>query len=249
MARSVQGLRLSLGLLVAALCASDGALVRSNLGYFKNTLDIRLDPAGLKVYRAARSQPPPKGPLLVFFGDSRALMWNAPPELAGYETVNRGIGNQTTAQILLRVGEDVAPLRPSVVVLEAGVNDLKSIAEFRSREDEIVSDCEANIATIVEGCRKTGARVVLLSVFDLGDVPLWRQPFWSDEVGKSIARVNAYLPSLVRDGVVLFDANEVLAPNGDRVLPPFQLDYLHLSSVGYQALTERLTPLLPRLPQ
>ena len=62
MARSVQGLRLSLGLLVAALCASDGALVRSNLGYFKNTLDIRLDPAGLKVYRAARSQPPPKGP-------------------------------------------------------------------------------------------------------------------------------------------------------------------------------------------
>ena len=93
----------------------------------------RLDPAGLEVHAADRARPPADGrPVLVLFGDSRAAMWPPPAGLPEYAVENRGVGYQTTAQIALRIDADVAPLHPAVVVLEAGVNDLKRLPTCRS---------------------------------------------------------------------------------------------------------------------
>jgi len=70
---------------------------------------------------------------VVFFGDSRAYDWPAPSGLEGLEFVNRGIGNQTTAQVLGRFEAHIAPLHPQVVVLQVGINDLKLIPCSRIR--------------------------------------------------------------------------------------------------------------------
>jgi glycosyltransferase involved in cell wall biosynthesis/lysophospholipase L1-like esterase len=243
--------RLSLVLTVAlvASLAMNAILVASVIKYFKSATAIRLDPAGLDVYAADRVNEPAGGPLVIFFGDSRALMWPEPAAATGYRMLNHGIGYQTTEQILMRVDDDVVRLRPTVVVLEAGVNDLKAIAEFPARRAQIVADCEANLERIVDRCRRAGATVVLVTVFDIGDVSLWRRPLWSADVAAAVRDVNAYLPKLAGDHVVLFEAAPVLDDDKGTIQKDYQLDYLHLSAAGYSALNRKLLPLLSALPK
>jgi lysophospholipase L1-like esterase len=136
-----------------------------------------------------------------------------------------------------------------VVVVEGGVNDLKTIAEFPPRRAEIVADCKANLATIVDRARRLGAEVVLVTVFDIGHVPVWRRPFWSDEVEVAVREVNAFLPQLAGDKVVLFDANAALEAEPGTIRPEFQLDHLHLTQAAYATLNERLVPLVASLPR
>ncbi len=240
-------------LVYLALAASMGAnlvLVQSSHHYFAAASALRLDPAGRQVYAAERGQVKPASkPRIVLFGDSRALMWPTPKGLDDFEVVNRGIGNQTTAQILMRVDDDVAPMRPSVVVLEAGVNDLKAIAEFPERRDEIVAGCEENLRRIVERCRATGAEVVVVSVFGIGDVALWRRLFWwSRDVESAVKQVNRFLPNLAGDRVTVLDADPVLDGGRGRINQAYQYDFLHLTPAGYAALDERLLPVLRALP-
>lgn len=230
-------------LLVAALIG-DVALVRIAQGYFRKELGIRLDPAGLKVYAADRARPLAGGPLLVFFGDSRAYMWPDPQEPTGFRIVNHGIGDQTTEQILLRVNEDAVSLHPSAVVVEAGVNDLKTIAEMPEQRTQIVADCEANLSRITERLASTGSTVILVSVFEIGDVSLLKRPFWSEDVSAAIREVNAFLATLAGPKVILFDANKVLDDGHGHVVHDYQKDYLHLVPAGYSALNAKLVSIL-----
>ena len=64
---------------------------------------------------------------VVFFGDSITDRWSQPQSggfFPGRPYVNRGIGGQTTGQMLLRFRADVLSLSPRVVVILAGTNDL-----------------------------------------------------------------------------------------------------------------------------
>jgi lysophospholipase L1-like esterase len=244
--------RLATSSLVAALAISLGLnvfLARAALDYVRTAAAIRLDPGGLQVYAGDdRGQRPEDRPLLVLFGDSRAAMWTEPAS-TDYRIVNHGVGYQTTAQLLLREEADVLRLHPAVVVLEAGVNDLNAIAEFPSRRAEIVSNCEANLSLLVKRCEAGGARVVLVTVFDIGDVAAWRRPFWSEDVRDAVREVNAFLPRLVGGKVVLFDANPVLHNGQERFPGAYQVDYLHLTPAAYAQLNRSLSPLLSALPR
>jgi lysophospholipase L1-like esterase len=134
------------------------------------------------------------------------------------------------------------------VVLEAGVNDLKTIAQFPEQRAEILARCEANLRAIVEACRAAGATVVITSVFDIGDVALWRRPFWSDDVRVAVREVNTFLGGLAGEHVVLFDANPVLEATPGAIRAAYQVDYLHLTPDAYDALNRSLIALLASLP-
>lgn len=239
--------RASLVAIIVLSLGSNVYLVHEAVHYFGLASAIRLDPAGLNWYAVDRGKPLPRHPLVVFFGDSRAFMWSPPTLPGGYQIVNRGISNQTTEQMVLRLEADVVALHPDLVVLEAGVNDLKAIAELPGRRAQIVADCEVNLEAIVRRCVESGAQVVVVTVFDIGDVPLWLQPFWSREVAQSVQEVNRFLPRLVRAGVVLFDANRVLEGQGSAIQREYQLDYLHLTSAAYAALNQKLVPIVSAL--
>jgi lysophospholipase L1-like esterase len=225
-------------------------LANATLEYVQANDAIHLDPAGLDVYKDVRSKPVESGPpVLEFFGDSRALMWSEPPPISGYRIINRGVGRQTTAQLLLRFDADVTAVHPALVVLEAGVNDLKTVAEFPTRRMEIIATCKANLTTIVDRCHRLGAEVVIVTVFDIGNVPLWRRPFWSADVEAAVREVNAFLPQLAGDRVVLFDANPALEAEPSKIKPEFQLDHLHIAPAGYAAINEKLVPFVSALPK
>lgn len=70
---------------------------------------------------------PDKRPRIVMFGDSITAHWDlAAQDNAKRRFVNRGIGGQNSSQMLLRFEDDVVALRPNVVAILAGTNDLRA---------------------------------------------------------------------------------------------------------------------------
>ena len=128
------------------------------------------DWAYLEKYRAADAQLAAAGlkteageMRVVFMGDSITENWGRSPEFGeffpGRPYVNRGISGQTSPQMLVRFRQDVIALRPAVVVILAGTND---IAENTGKM--LPEDTENNLRSMVDLARANGIRVVLCSV-------------------------------------------------------------------------------------
>ena len=168
--RIVRTFRLvSLGLIILALIASVACNVllyrQASLNY-RRLSEAQLDPYGLKQPNF-RPEPPAASdrdlPTVVFFGDSRARDWPA-PQVPGLRFVSRGIAGQTTEQVRGRFDAHVTPLSPRVVVVQAGINDLKAIPLLPHRRDEIVGDCKANLQEVVKRSAEGGAAVIVTNV-------------------------------------------------------------------------------------
>ena len=67
---------------------------------------------------------PPEPKRVVFMGDSITDLWRLEEYFPGKPYVNRGIGGQTTPQMLVRMYPDVIDLKPAVMVMLAGTNDI-----------------------------------------------------------------------------------------------------------------------------
>jgi lysophospholipase L1-like esterase len=176
-------------------------------------------------------------------------MWVSPTEPPDVQFVNRGVGNQTSAQVLARFEVEVPPLHPDVLVFEVGVNDLKAIPLFPGRRDEIVAGVESNFRELVRRSRALGARVILVTVFPIGQVDLAHRLEWSDEVRPSLADVNRFIETLAGDGVEVLPADRVLLGESGGIRPSYSLDMFHLAPPGYAALNEKLVPMLRAAPR
>jgi lysophospholipase L1-like esterase len=208
---------------------------------------VKLDPIGLDWYTSSNMPPDTSQRRVVFFGDSRAYSWPTIPGLDVYQFVNRGIGNETTAQALERFNAHVAPLNPGIVIVQVGVNDLKTIPLFPEQKASITANCKANIAAIVAKASDLGAQVIVTTIFPLGRVPLERKLFWSSDVAEAVDEVNTYLFSLAGENIVIFDTSVVLADDRGVVQKAYSQDLLHLTPEGYTALNEKLLPILQDL--
>jgi lysophospholipase L1-like esterase len=127
--------------------------------------DVRLrDWASLARYRDAnRVLPAPAGePRVVFMGDSITDVW---PQrrfgdfFAGKPYVGRGISGQTTPQMLVRFRADVIALRPRVVVILAGTNDIAG-----NTGPMLDEEIQGNLASMAELSASNGIDVVLASI-------------------------------------------------------------------------------------
>jgi lysophospholipase L1-like esterase len=121
-------------------------------------------------YRDANAKvvPPAKDESrVVFMGDSITDIWAMPhmaPFFPGKPYIGRGIGGQTTPQMLIRFRSDVVALQPKVVVILAGTNDIAGNTGPMSLEE-----IEANIASMSELAHSHGIKVVLSSVLPVYD--------------------------------------------------------------------------------
>lgn len=130
----------------------------------------------LKRYHAANEElrkQPVDARRVVFLGDSITDFWNLRESFPGKSYVNRGIGGQTTSQMLVRLYPDVIELKPAALVILAGTND---IAQNTGPETALM--VEENLMAITELAQKHGIRVVLCSVTPISDYadmpPDWR---------------------------------------------------------------------------
>jgi lysophospholipase L1-like esterase len=231
-------------LLMAVMGLIAISLFKINLarGYYTQLHEITLNPLGLKAYSMTANTN--DQPLIVFYGDSRAFSWPQPDGISDYQFMNRGIGAQTTAQNLLRYPFHVAPLHPQLLILQVGINDLKTIPLLPERKSEIIQNTQANIRSIVEMALEENATVILTTIFPVGDVPLERQLFWSDDVQVAVDEVNEFIHRLESEDVVVLDAFAILADDRGIMRPEYGEDTLHINAAGYAALNQSLSQLL-----
>lgn len=217
--------------------------------YYLQLNQVNLDPFGLSAFSAdslPNNIPATSTPTVVLFGDSRAAQWPAPAKLKGFSFVNRGISNQTSVQVLGRFDKHIVPLRPKIIVVQVGINDLKTIPLFPDRKAAIITNCKTNIQQIVARSVKSGATVILTTIFPIGSVPLTRKPFWSSDIAQAVDEVNVYLYSLKARNVFIVDAYSLLGKNG-KVRSNYESDTLHINARGYEVLNQELTKVLGSL--
>ena len=104
---------------------------------------------------------------VVFMGDSITDSWDDPKYggfFPGKPYINRGISGQTTPQMLIRFRADVIALKPKVVVILAGTNDIAGNTGPMSLEA-----IEDNLISMAELARVNKIRVVLASVLPISD--------------------------------------------------------------------------------
>ena len=102
---------------------------------------------------------------VVFMGDSITDIWKLAQSFPGKPYINRGIGGQTTPQMLIRFRPDVIDLGPKVVVILAGTNDIAGNTGPMSD-----AEIKANLKTMTELARVHGIHVVLSSVLPVNSV-------------------------------------------------------------------------------
>ena len=107
---------------------------------------------------------------VVFMGDSITDFWNLPEFFPGKPYVNRGIGGQVTAQMLVRMYPDVISLKPAAMVLLAGTNDIA-----RNNGPVTLRMIEEDIMAMTELAQLHGIKVLLSSVTPVSDYPYLRQ--------------------------------------------------------------------------
>ena len=144
-----------------------------NWAAFAKMIDDRLhnDWPWIKRYEADNEKMPKPSPIekrVVFMGNSITEGWiNSDPEFFkthGY--INRGIGGQTTPQMLVRFREDVVNLHPKVVVILAGINDIA-----QNTGPNKLENVAGNIISMAEIARANGIKVVLCSVLPVAVFP------------------------------------------------------------------------------
>jgi lysophospholipase L1-like esterase len=236
-------------LLVACLCLliasliANGLLLLYAMQNYLGANAARLDPLNLSYFPHAPTENM-AGITAVFFGDSRAAQWPAPTDLNDIQFVNRGIGAQTSAQIVGRFDAHVRPLHPDILIVQMCINDLKTVAFFPAQQEQIIANCQNNINQVVQQATAMGTTVILTTVFPVGEFPWQRRLYWSPDIDTAVATVNTTIRSLAAENVLILDAYALLADESGRLQPQFATDELHLNLAGYERLNQELTRLL-----
>ena len=125
---------------------------------------------------------------IVFFGDSITDIWHLDDYFPGKPYINRGIGGQTTPQMLVRFRQDVIDLRPKAVLILAGTNDIAGNTGPMRLED-----IEANYASLAELARSHGIKVIYASVLPIHDYTERSKDFFAQRSPQKILELNRWL--------------------------------------------------------
>src|SRR5277367_5845280 len=169
---------------------------------------------------------------IVFFGDSITDKWNLAEYFPGKPYINRGIGGQTTPQMLVRFRQDVIDLQPKVVVILAGTNDIAGNTGPMRLED-----IEANYASFAELARAHDFRVVFSSVLPVHNYTPKSQDFFAQRSPEKILELNRWLKAYcVANGPVYLDYFSVLVDEKGLLKRDFADDGLHPNVAGYKLM-------------
>jgi lysophospholipase L1-like esterase len=194
---------------------------------------LRTDWAYLERYRAdnAALGPPAAGERrVVFYGNSITEGWAKffPAMFPGKAYVGRGISGQTTPQMLVRFRQDVIALKPAVVVILAGTNDIAG-----NTGPSTLEMIEDNIASMVELARANGIAVVLCSVLPAFDYP-WKRGL---EPAPKIVALNAWIKAYAAShGATYVDYHSAMADERQGLRAELSPDGVHPNEAGYRMM-------------
>ncbi len=169
---------------------------------------------------------------IVFMGDSITEEWsNLYPEFfSGNYYINRGIGGQTTPQMLIRLKPDAIDLKPYAIIILAGTNDIAGNtgpSTVKMITDNIFSMAELAIAYEI--------KVVLASI-----LPVYQYP-WVDDVldpTSVIDSINSKIKEYVENkGLVYLDYYSSMVDDRKGLKLDFTGDGVHPNEAGYKVMS------------
>lgn len=181
----------------------------------------------------ARLGPPAAGkPRVVFLGDSITDGWRLNEYFPDRDFVNRGISGQITSQMLGRMKADVIDLKPEVMVLLGGTNDLA-----RQIPVEAVT---GNISLIADLCAQHKIKLILASVLPVSDYHKDVNPAF--EISKrrppaQIEAINSWARAYAaQHGITYLDYAAAMKDERGMMKADLADDGLHPNAAGYRAM-------------
>jgi len=170
---------------------------------------------------------------VVFMGDSITDMW-VQPRFGGFfpgkPYIGRGIGGQTTPQMVLRFRADVIELQPKVVVILAAKNDIAG-----NTGPITLEETEGNLASMVELARANGIRVVLSSVMPVSNYG--RVDIRNQRPTEKILELNAWIKKYAAEkGHVYLDYFSAIVDEHGMLKRELIEDGLHPNAAGYAVM-------------
>jgi lysophospholipase L1-like esterase len=164
---------------------------------------------------------------VVFMGNSITEGWkNSSPEFFnGRPYINRGISGQTTPQMLIRFHQDVVTLKPKVVVLLCGINDIAGNTGPSTLE--MIQD---NIAAMAEIARVNKINVVLSSVLPAFDFP-WKPGM---EPANKVIALNTWIKAYAAQHKLIYlDYFSAMKDERNGLSEDLAKDGIHPTKKGY----------------
>jgi lysophospholipase L1-like esterase len=167
---------------------------------------------------------------VVFYGESITDGWGRVQGafFPGKPYVNRGISGQTTAQMVVRFRQDVVALKPKVVVILAGTNDIAG--NTGPATPEMIQD---NFMSMVDIARQNDIKVVLSSILPASDYP-WKPGL---DPGPKIVAMNKWLKDYAaRRGLVYLDYYPAVVDDKLGMKAELASDGVHPTRAGYDIM-------------
>jgi lysophospholipase L1-like esterase len=190
--------------------------------------------ARYRVANAALKPPAPGENRVVFFGDSITDIWHIDEDFPSKPYFNRGIGGQTTPQMLVRFRQDVIDLQPKVVVILAGTNDIAGNTGPMRLED-----IEANYASFAELARAHNIQVIYSSVLPVHNYTLRAQDFFAQRLPEKILALNRWLKeycATASNGCTYLDYFSAMVDDKGLMKKDLADDGLHPNAAGYKIM-------------
>ena len=177
---------------------------------------------------------------VVFMGDSITEGWmDKRPAFFTLGRIDRGIGGQTTPQMVLRMMSDVVALHPRAVHIMGGTND---IAGNTGPMTPAMS--ENNVRAMTDIAQRHGIKVLIASVPPAGRFP-WAPQI---ETRSAIAELNRRLERVAHEtGAVWVDYYPVLDDGSGAMKPGLAVDGVHPTEAGYDAMATVIDPILAKV--
>jgi lysophospholipase L1-like esterase len=197
---------------------------------------LRDDFGELGRYRDANASLKPPAPAenrAVFFGDSITDLWHLDEYFPGKPYINRGIGGQTTPQMLIRFRQDVIDLHPKVVVILAGTNDIAGNTGPMRLED-----IEANYTTMADLARADNIRLVFSSVLPVHNYTPQSQNMYAQRSPEKILELNRWIKTYVaaHPDCLYLDYFSAMVDDKGLLKRDLAEDGLHPNSAGYKLM-------------
>jgi lysophospholipase L1-like esterase len=166
----------------------------------------------------------------VFMGDSITEFWSVlhPEFFTNKPYVNRGISGQTTPQMLVRFRADVITLKPSLVVIMAGVNDIAG-----NTGPSTLKMMADNIFSMAELAKANQIKVILCSVLPAYDFS-WNKGSFP---AQKIAILNAMIKNYADANKILYlDYYSAMVDERNGMKAQYSEDGVHPNKAGYEVM-------------
>jgi|TARA_B100000929_G_scaffold259196_1_gene222826 lysophospholipase L1-like esterase len=195
---------------------------------------VEQDWPNLKYYRSKNlklGSPSKSEKRVVFMGNSITEGWPTlqPEFFESKSYINRGISGQTTPQMLIRFRQDVIDLKPKLVLILAGINDIAG-----NTGPSNVTMITNNIISMAQLAKSNKIKVIICSILPAKDFP------WNPGMNPppKILNVNQILRSYaLANGMVYLDYYSLMVDESNALIDEYGSDGVHPNKEGYKVMS------------